>query len=296
MAEPSTPPAPTEPLRRYAARRHTRRLALSHYENFTVVSLALPRRLRQDFFNIYAYCRHADDLADEIADPAESLRQLAALRLDVHRMYQGRPQRSILVALADTVRRYDIPIDPFLALISAFEQDQRVRRYQTYEQLLDYCMRSANPVGHLVLYLCGYRDAQRQRLADHTCTALQLTNFWQDVVPDLARGRIYIPRQDLRRFGVSEDDIVQRRATGAFIEMMRFQVQRTATMFKAGQALVDMVDGPLRIDVALYGRGGQAILDRIRAIGYNVMAQRPTLGRGAKLALLARAAMERLWQ
>ncbi len=267
----------------------TQRIALGHYENFTVVSLALPRRLRQDFFNIYAFCRHTDDLADEIGDRNESLRQLNDFRTDLRRVYDSEPSHPILIALRDTIRRFDIPIDPFLALIDAFEQDQRVGRYETYEDVLDYCRRSANPVGHLVLYLSGYRDAHRQKLADYTCTALQLTNFWQDVVPDLNRSRIYLPLEDLRRFNVPEEDLHTRHCSPAFVELMKFQVDRTAELFVAGQALLPLVSSRLRTDIALYGRGGQAILDRIRSAGYDVLSQRPVLSRWAKLALFARA-------
>lgn len=286
------PPTQTDPGRRYQARRITRQLALSHYENFTVVSLALPRHLRQDFFNIYAFCRHADDLADEIPDKDQSLRELDELRCDVNRMYHQQAGHPILVALAETVRKFDIPPDPFLALIDAFEQDQRVSRYDTYEQLSDYCRRSANPVGHLVLYLCGYRDPLRQKLADHTCTALQLTNFWQDVVPDLSRGRIYLPLEDMSRFKVNEEDLIERRVSENFLQLMKYEVDRAESLFLQGEALLPLVHGRLRTDVALYGRGGRAILDRIRRVGYDVLSQRPTLNHWAKLGLFAEA----LWQ
>ncbi|MCC7349205.1 MAG: squalene synthase HpnC [Phycisphaerales bacterium] len=295
MNSPQASTRPNGQHRRYQARRHTRGIALSHYENFTVVSLALPRHLRQDFYNIYAFCRHADDLADEIADKNESLRLLDELRREVGRMYQQGAEgvdHPILVALADTVQKFDIPADPFLALIDAFEQDQRVGRYETYEQLRDYCRRSADPVGHLVLYLCGYRDANRQRLADFTCTALQLTNFWQDVVPDLGRGRIYLPLEDLERFGVREEEIIQRRVSENFLQLMKFEVERAEELFVKGEALLPLVEGRLRTDVALYGRGGRAILDRIRGVGYDVLSQRPTLNKWAKLGLFAQA----LWR
>lgn len=266
---------------------HTAALA-GHYENFTVVSLLLPRRLKQHFWNVYAFCRHADDLADEVADPQESLRLLNELRQDVRRMYAGAPQQTILVALGETVRQFNIPPDPFLALIDAFEQDQRQTRYQTYAQLTDYCTRSANPVGHLVLYLCGYGDAQRQKLSDFTCTALQLANFWQDVANDLHRGRIYLPLEDMQRFGVSEEDLTARRFTPAFAELMKFEVQRTEELFQAGQALLPLVRRRVRTDIALYGRGGRAILQSIRKIGYNTLEHRPTLGKVQKLTLLGR--------
>ena len=266
---------------------HTAAIA-GHYENFTVVSLLLPRKLKQHFWNVYAFCRHADDLADEVGDPGESLRLLSELKQDVMRMYEGAPQQLILVALRETVRQFNIPPAPFLALIDAFEQDQRQTRYETYAQLVDYCTRSANPVGHLVLYLCGYGDSERQKLSDFTCTALQLTNFWQDVANDLQRGRIYIPREDMQRFGVSEQDIVTRRFTPAFAELMKFQVQRTEDLFKEGQALLPLVKRRVRTDIALYGRGGRAILRSIRKIGYNTLEHRPILGKMQKLSLLSR--------
>ncbi len=289
------PESTASPDRRYAARLFTRRLALSHYENFTVVSLSLPRKLRQDFFNVYAFCRHADDLADETGDRDKSLSLLDLLRREVQATYAGRPTHPILVALADTIERFSIPPDPFLKLIDAFEQDQRVGRYETFGEVVHYCTRSADPVGHLVLYLGGYGDARRQKLADFTCTALQLTNFWQDVAPDLAeRDRIYIPQEDLRRFGVTEADLRAGRFTPAFAELMRFEVDRAEDLFRRGVALLPLVDQRLRTDIALYGAGGRAILDRIRAIGYNVLARRPTLGKFAKLALLSKMLLPRL--
>lgn len=269
---------------------HTAELA-GHYENFTVVSWLLPRRLRPHFVNVYAFCRHADDLADESGDVEQAQRLLNELREDVQRMYGGEPRELIQVALQQTVRQFDIPADPFLKLIDAFLQDQRVSRYETYEQVVDYCRRSADPVGHLVLYLCGYRDSERQRLADFTCTGLQLANFWQDVGNDLGRGprgRIYIPREDMARFGVREEDIVAKRFTPEFARMMEFEVDRTVELFDQGEALLPLVARHVRTDVALYGRGGRAILAAIRRIGYNTLEYRPTIGRWTKLSLLAR--------
>jgi squalene synthase HpnC len=203
-------------------------------------------------------------------------------------MYSGQPHELILIALQQTVRQFAIPPDPFLKLIDAFEQDQRIFRYETYDQLVAYCQRSADPVGHLVLYLCGYSDPERQRLADFTCTALQLTNFWQDVANDLDRGRIYIPREDMRRFDVPEEDIVARRFTPAFAAMMQFEVNRTEDLFRQGEALLPQVNRRVRTDVALYGRGGRAILQAIRRIDCNTLQHRPTLGRFQKFTLLAR--------
>src|SRR6478736_4178570 len=172
---------------------YTRWLATHHYENFHVVSFLLPKRLHQDFYNVYAYCRWADDLGDEMGDPVESLRLLAWWRQGLEAMYAGKTTHPVFVALRGTVERYSIPPQPFDDLIQAFEKDQGVTRYRDWEELFAYCRQSADPVGRLVLYLCGYSDVARQQLSDATCTALQLANFWQDVGRDLEKGRIYIP-------------------------------------------------------------------------------------------------------
>jgi len=293
--QPSTIPA--DRLRIHAARRFTRRLATSHYENFTVVSAALPRHLWQHFYNIYAFCRHADDLADEISETAESLRALAEFRADLLRIYDGQPPRHpIHIALADTIRQFDIPAEPFLRLIDAFEQDQRINRYQTYAQVLDYCTRSADPVGRLVLYLIGYCDETRQRLSDCTCTALQLTNFWQDVARDYRdRNRIYIPAEDLAAFGVTEADIAQGRFTPAYAELMRFEVDRAQKLFDQGRKLLPMIDPRYRIDIELFTLGGEMILQRIRQIGYDTITTRPVLRRRDKMGLFARMLLAHLW-
>ena len=173
-----------------------RRLTATHYENFSVVTWLTPREHRPAFQSIYAFCRWSDDLGDEVGDPRQSLELLKWWRGELRAMYQGRARHPVMIALAETIERYRIPIEPFEALISAFEQDQTVTEYLTYEQLLDYCTRSANPVGHLVLYVAGVFGPENARLADATCTALQLANFWQDVARDLAIGRIYLPRED----------------------------------------------------------------------------------------------------
>lgn len=279
----------------HAAHYYTRRLATSHYENFTVVSCLLPRSLHQDFYNIYAFCRHADDLADEIADKQASLAALNQFEAELRAMYAGDPpHHPILLALRGTAEKFQIPIDPFVKLISAFVQDQHVNRYETYEQLVDYCRRSADPVGHLVLYLGEYRDATRQAISDFTCTGLQLANFWQDVLPDLGRDRIYFPREDMVKFGVSEADIVAKKSTPEFVQMMRFQVDRAMELFEKGKALLPMLDRRLRLDVELYIAGGQAILTRLADLGYNPLAQRPSLSKWAKMRLMAGAIWRRM--
>jgi squalene synthase HpnC len=276
------------------AQEYCRRLARSHYENFSVVTWFLPERLRQHFFNVYAYCRIADDLGDEVGDPEASLQLLDEWQAELNACYAGSPRHPVFVALARTVRQFDVPRQPFADLLQAFRQDQTITRYETFEDLVGYCHYSANPVGHLVLYLCGYRDAERQSLSDYTCTALQLANFWQDVSVDYCKGRIYLPLEDLRRHQVSELDICATRNTRAFCEMMRFQVERARDWFRQGRPLARQVDRDLAVDLELFTRGGQEILNAIERRGYAVLGRRPAISKVRKLALVARAALGKL--
>jgi len=276
------------------AREYCRRLARGHYENFSVASWFLPERLRQDFFNVYAYCRISDDLGDEVGDPHASLRLLDQWEAELDACYAGSPRHPVFVALAETVRKCEIPKQTFVDLLSAFRQDQKVSRYSTFADVVGYCRYSANPVGHLVLYVCGYRDAERQALSDFTCTALQLANFWQDVSADYARGRIYLPLEDLRRFGVTEEDIAGQRNTSAFCDLMRFEVERARAWFHRGLPLIEKVDGELAVDLELFSRGGQEILNAIEAEGYNVLGRRPAISKSRKLALVAGVAWRKL--
>ncbi|MDR3639617.1 MAG: squalene synthase HpnC [Isosphaeraceae bacterium] len=276
------------------ARAYCARLTASHYENFHVVTWLTPRPLRPAFQSIYAFCRWSDDLGDEVGDPVRARALLGWWRQELHSVYEGNARHPVMVALADTVREFAIPPVPFEALISAFEQDQVVSDYETYDQLLDYCTRSANPVGHLVLYLARAFDAENARLSDATCTALQLANFWQDVARDLEIGRIYLPREDRSRFGVNDADLHALRFTSEFGALLRFEVERTRTLFQAGLPLIPRMPRALAVDVELFSRGGMAILDGIEAQGFNVLASRPKLGKLTKLGLLARAFLGRL--
>ena len=277
------------------AQRYCERLARSHYENFSVATWFLPARLKQHFFNLYAYCRISDDLGDEVADKREALRLLDEWEKELDACYEGAPRHPVFVALRETVRELDIPKQPFADLLVAFRSDQHNSRYETFEHVLHYCRYSANPVGRLVLYLCGYRDAERQQLSDYTCTALQLANFWQDVARDWDKGRIYLPLEDLRRFGVSEDDIAQRRATPQFLEMIKFEVKRARAWFELGLPLAGKLDKELATDIELFTRGGQAILDAIERQGYDVLKQRPVISKPRKLALVLRAGARKLF-
>lgn len=276
---------------------YTRWLATRHYENFHVVSWLLPKRLHQDFYNVYSYCRWADDLGDELGDTAESLRLLAWWREGLQAMYGGRATHPVFVALQGTVQRYSIPQQPFDDLIGAFVQDQTVTRYRNWEELFGYCRGSANPVGRLVLYLCGYSDAERQRLSDATCTALQLANFWQDVTVDWEKDRVYMPLDVLERNGSSVEDIAARRAGPGFRAAMRDVVQRARELFLEGLPLVGMVDRRLAVDIELFSRGGMRVLEKIEAQNYDVLARRPSISKTERvwllLGTLARVALSR---
>lgn len=276
------------------ARSYCARLARTHYENFSVATWFLPKRLRQHFYNVYAYCRISDDLGDEVGDTAASLELLDQWQRELDACYEGSPKHPVFVALAETVRQFDIPKHEFSDLLIAFRQDQTVTRFETFSDVLGYCKYSANPVGHLVLYLCGYRDAERQQLSDYTCTALQLANFWQDVSVDYEKGRIYLPLEDLRRFRVTEQEIAQKQNTPAFCEMMKFEVERAHDWFRQGFPLVGKVDHELAIDLELFSRGGQEILNAIVRQGYAVLGNRPAISKTRKIALVARAALGKL--
>ena len=268
------------------ARDYTRWLATHHYENFHVVSFLLPKELHQDFYNVYAFCRWADDLGDEIGDPAESLRLLAWWRDELQAMYRGHVSHPVFVALKDTVKRHEIPIDPFDRLIRAFEQDQTTTRYQTFDNVFGYCVNSANPVGHLVLYLCGYRDAERQSLSDHTCTALQLANFWQDVTVDLQKDRIYLPLNLFAKYGYTVEELFALTFNPAFESVLRDAVSVSEDLFRQGLPLIQMVDRRLALDLELFSRGGMKILDKIRAQKYNVLKRRPHISKAERVRIL----------
>lgn len=269
---------------------YTRWLATHHYENFHVVSFLLPKRLHQDFYNVYAFCRWSDDIGDEIGSPDESLRLLGWWRGLLHAMYEGAaPAHPVFVALRQTVERHDLPRQPFDDLITAFEHDQHVTRYPDWDAVLGYCVYSANPVGRLVLYLGGYRDEERQRLSDATCTALQLANFWQDVVIDLGKNRVYLPQDLLARHGFSEEDLFARRFSPAFRSVMEEAVEKAQGLFEQGLPLARRLDRRLALDIDLFSRGGMRVLEKIRAQGYDVLKARPAISKLERVSLLLRS-------
>jgi squalene synthase HpnC len=272
------------------AEQYTRWLATHHYENFHVVTFLLPRRLHQDFYNVYAFCRWADDLGDEIGDPAESLRLLAWWREELYAMYEGRVKHPVFVALEGTARKYDLPRQLFDDLIRAFEQDQRVTRYEDWDEVLAYCRYSANPVGRLVLRLCGYVDEERGRLSDATCTALQLANFWQDVTVDLEKDRVYLPLDLFRKHGYTIEELQARQFTSAFRGVMREAVDVARKLFHEGMPLAKTVLRRLAFDLELFSRGGLRVLDKIEAQDYNVLAKRPAISKPERVRLMLAAA------
>lgn len=276
------------------ARAYCARVARCHYENFTVVSLLLPRRLVQHFHAVYAYCRWSDDLADETSSKAQALQLIDWWRGELLSCYEGEPRHPVMLALRETIHRFAIPPKPFLNLLTAFTQDQHVHRYATFNDLLGYCRNSANPVGHLVLYLFECFDPTRAKLADEICTGLQLANFWQDVARDLDIGRVYLPEEDCRRFGYTETDLAARRFTEAFRKLMQFEVERAKGYFDRGAALLPLLPREARVDVELFIRGGQATLRAIERVGYNVWACRPTVTKLQKVQMLAWAVLKRL--
>jgi squalene synthase HpnC len=271
------------------------RLAKTHYENFSVATWFLPSQLKQHFYNVYAYCRISDDLGDEVGNPQQSLALLDAWEQELNACYAGSPRHPVFVALRETIQQFGIPKHEFSDLLIAFRRDQTITRFPTFADVLDYCKYSANPVGHLVLYLGGYSDSGRQQLADYTCTALQLANFWQDVAVDYGKGRIYLPLESLERFGVTEDDIAQRRFTPAFRELMKFEVQRARDLFARGLPLVNQVRPELALDIELFSRGGQEILNAIEAQDFNVLKSRPAISKPKKILLVLRAAKHKVF-
>lgn len=285
---------PEHPPSLQEAQQYCARLAHSHYENFSVVTWFLPKHLHQHFYNVYAYCRISDDLGDEVGDASQSLALLDEWQAELEQCYSGVPRHPVFVALRQTVKECEIPQHEFADLLTAFRQDQTTTRYATFEDVLGYCRYSANPVGHLVLYVCGYRDVERQQLSDYTCTALQLANFWQDVAVDYGKGRIYLPLEDLAKHGVAESDIAERRPTPQFLDMMKFEVARAREWFQRGLPLATRVDKHLALDIELFSRGGLEILSAIERRNYDVLSQRPVISKPRKLWLVARAAARKL--
>jgi len=278
---------------------YTAHLARTHDENFSVVTRLVPRRLREDFANVYAFCRWADDLGDETGDRRRSLELLAWWRRELDLCYLNAPRHPVFIVLHRTIQRHNIPAQPFEDLIDAFVQDQRVDRYESWDQVLHYCRRSADPVGRLVLYLCGHRDPARQALADQTCTALQLVNFWQDVRRDIVeRNRIYVPTEALAPHKLTHQMLTDHvrgleALTPAQHERYRAVIhdliERTRPMFAEGRKLWPRVARDVRLPIMLFSMGGETVIERIEQINYDTLDRRVTVSKATKLRLMARA-------
>jgi squalene synthase HpnC len=263
-------------------------LTRRHPENFLVVSVLVPRSLRPSLAAVYAYCRGVDDLGDEY--PGDRKAALRQWREELLATFRGNPPPyGVWPALADTVRRHGLPLELFLDLVRANEMDQERHTYETYQDLQAYCRYSANPVGRMVLGVFGVLDEERARLSDATCTALQLTNHWQDVAQDYRRGRLYLPLEDLRRFGLTPQDLFADRYPERVRELFALEVERARALFRQGQALEAMVPGRLGAQLALYRLGGEAVLDAIQRQGYAPHLRRPALTPADKARLFWRA-------
>jgi len=263
-------------------------IATTHYENFTVGSWLLPRRLRRHIAAIYAFARAADDIADEgQASAEERLQHLAAWEEALEDCYRGRALNSIFLALGDTAATFDLPIECFRDLLDAFRRDVEFKPFLTFDDLLSYCRCSADPVGRLILYLFGYRDEERQRLSDKICTGLQLANFWQDVAVDAAKRRVYFPLEDLVRFDCPPESLGH--ADAKHRQLMAFEVERARALLLGGLRLRELVERRLAREVFLFASGGLAILRKIESVDYDVFARRPVLTRWEKIALALRA-------
>ena len=271
------------------------RLAKSHYENFPVASFLIPRTKRRYVAAIYAFARIADDFADEGygpdsgLSPSDRLESLDEWEAQLVECYQGRATHPVFIALSCTVRDLSIPVELLSDLISAFKQDVVKHTYSNFDELLDYCRRSANPVGRLVLRVFGYDDSELDRLSDSICTALQLTNFWQDIAVDAQKNRIYLPQDDLARFGVSTTDVSQLCFSEAFRSLVKFEVERTREFFYTGAKLPELVHGRLRYELRLTWNGGMKVLEKIEQTGFNTLKLRPQLVSSDKLRIAMRS-------
>ena len=277
------------------ARVWCRHLAETHYENFHVATWFLPEKLRPHFHSIYAYCRVSDDLGDEVGSKDSALALLDFWGHELDACYAGRTRHPVFVALAETIRACGIPKEPFADLLTAFRQDQIVTRYANMDEVLGYCRYSANPVGRLVLYACGEASEEKFKLSDATCSALQLANFWQDVRVDWGKDRVYLPQDDMQRFGVSDATIAAGVATDEFRALLHHEVDYARSLFAQGLPLIGMVSRDLAIDLDLFSRGGLEILSAVERCNYDVLSARPAISKGSKLALGFRALCAKLF-
>ena len=270
----------------------SRSAAQGHYENFSIGVFLLPKRLRQDLFNVYAFCRSADDIADELTEGIDPITALDRYEQLFDDAVDGRTSDPIFAALGSTIRRRNLSLEPFRNLLKAFRLDLVKTRWTDWNDLREYTRYSADPVGRIVLELCDQSQPEFFALSDNICTALQLANHWQDVGEDWERGRIYIPQEDMNKFGVTEQQIAQRQFNEQFQRLMEFEVRRARELFREGRPLIEMVGKPLNAQLFLYWRGGMAALDAVERIGYDVLNYPARVGRSAKFKI----AINYLWR
>ncbi len=275
------------PITLRQARRYCRRFTRKNYENFTVASMLLPRRLKQHFYHVYAYCRWADNLADEAGNTGQSLALLGWWEMHLRECFRGKAVHPVFIALRETIERFAVPLEPFIDLLVAFRQDQRVTRYESFDQLLEYCRYSANPVGRLVLYLGESATPDRFHDSDSICTGLQLINFCQDVARDFERGRVYLPQVECRRYGYTEAMFAARECNDAFRRLLAAQVDQAEGFLRSGLRLADRVPPALKLDIALFVHGGLAVAKAIRRQDFDVWSRRPTVSKTERIGILA---------
>ncbi|MCE9623893.1 MAG: squalene synthase HpnC [Deltaproteobacteria bacterium] len=269
--------------------RYCERLARNHYENFPVGSVLIPKELRPYVWAIYAFARRADDIADEDFPEVERLPALRAWQGLLEKSQIAPVNHPVFLAVKETIRKFQIPVQWLIDLVTAFKWDVEVKRYPTFKDVLYYCRHSANPVGRLVLYLFGYRDERLMLYSDQICSALQLANFWQDISVDLEKNRIYLPLEDLKRFQVTEAELFAKDASPRFRDLLRFEVERTEEMFREGAPLIRAVKGRLRLELKCTVLGGMGILKKVREADFDTLSSRPTFNKTDKGKILIKA-------
>lgn len=273
------------------SRLETRRIATSRTENFVVASFLLPKAMRQSFYDIYAFCRVADDLSDDSPSPAVALTRLDDFQRQLDDLFANRAVEGLFVALADTIDRYSLPKQPFDDLLDAFRQDQRKTRYADIDEVLEYCQRSACPVGRILLHLTDCVDPQNTNLSDRLCIGLQLTNFLQDVARDLQIKRVYLPEDQMQRFGVHEAMLYASTSSPEFRQLLKSECDRASDYLHQGLELANHVPRWFAADIRLFAHGGLATLNAIRRVEFDVLSRRPTVSRWRQAAMIARAAV-----
>jgi squalene synthase HpnC len=283
------PPGPWTVARAYD---YCEEFARAHTESYPVASRFVPPELRPHLVALYAFARSADDFADEPEYEGRRAEALDRWEEALHRCFHGEAEHPVFIALSDTIEKRDLPVPPLHDMLTAFRMDMEVRRYATFQALRGYTVRSADPVGRLLLALFGYRDPALVRYADELSTALQLTNFWQDVAADAARDHVYIPAEDLHHFGLAEADVKALKLTPAMKNLLRFEVARTRALYERGRPLLDKVGKDLRMELTLIWLVGNTILDKIEAADFDIFAHRPSIRRRDQAVIMARAAKE----